>query len=463
MKPVQEKLTSVIRIDDVEIGPTSSRPSSAVFFLLCLIPAFATIVFGAVDNATWVILTVLWLAVILFWLADTWKGSAILLNPSPLVIPLAGMVLIGLIQLLPFGNDGTSVLNRAASRSLSLDPYATRLFVTRLVVYLMYFAACLSFINNEKRLKRAVIFIVVFGAAMAFFGILQRLTNPETIYWLRSAPQAIPFGSFVNQHHFAAFMQMPGGLAFALIFGKEMPRDKKILLAMAVLIMGVAAVFTGSRGGLLGFVAVLAFVAAANFLSQRAAGDSLRPKLMMIAAAGLVISIFGAALLLGGSEGLLRGTGIANADADISSGRIHFWQIAGQIFLAHPFLGAGLDAFGVAFTRFDTGSGVFRVEQAHNEYLQMLADAGVVGLVCVAVFVYLLLRKGIGIVSTAAQGFRRASAVGALGGCVGILIHSFVDFPLRTPSNAFFFLLLAAIATVPVAGSHNSRRRRSST
>lgn len=42
----------------------------------------------------------------------------------------------------------------------------------------------------------------------------------------------------------------------------------------------------------------------------------------------------------------------------------------------------------------------------------------------------------------------RGLAVGAFAGCVGILVHSFVDFPLRTPSNAFFFLLLVVLATL---------------
>ena len=48
---------------------------------------------------------------------------------------------------------------------------------------------------------------------MAFFGILQRLAHPEGIYGFRETPQAIPFGPFVNQHHFAAFMEMTSGVA----------------------------------------------------------------------------------------------------------------------------------------------------------------------------------------------------------------------------------------------------------
>ena len=109
----------------------------------------------------------------------------------------------------------------------------------------------------------------------------------------------------------------------------------------------------------------------------------------------------------------------------------------------HPILGAGYDAFGVAFTRYDTWNGVFRIEQAHNDYLQALADAGIAGFVYVAAFIFWLFKKGFGVIAEATDLFRSSSSVGALAGCFGILIHSFFDFPLRTPVNAFLFLLMA--------------------
>ena len=465
------KKESFFGVEDILIGDRSSGISKAIFCILCFVPVFSTVIFGAVDNMTWVVISVFWAAIILLWLTESWKGTGFLLNPSVLLIPLIGLLLIGLIQLLPLGNGGDG-LNIPVVNSLSLEPYATRFFVLRLVVYIFFFAACLTFINTEKRLKRIVLLVISFGSLMAFFGILQRLANPDGIYGLRGTPQAIPFGPFVNQHHFAAFMQMTGGLAFGLLFGKDTKRDKKILLAIAVLVMGVAAVLTGSRGGLLGFISVLGFVTVVSLSFSRWSDDKSegvsqgKGRLSIIlAGAALMVVIFGAVLFLGGNESLFRGLGIANADADISSGRTHFWGIALRIFLDHPIIGAGFDAFGVAFTKYDTGSGLFRVEQAHNEYLQTLADAGIAGLTCIVGFIYLLFRKGFATVKGVAGGFRKDATIGALAGCCGVMVHSFFDFPLRTPSNAFFFLLLCAIATVPVMISrkHSTRRRRSAT
>ena len=465
MKDSHEIGTSLIHVENVMIGDESSRLSSIIFFLLCFVPIFSTILFGGVDNMTWVIILVFWAAIVFLWLAETWKGRGFLFNPNALQIPLLGLLTIGLVQLLPLGGgsaDGLSGLQ--PSHALSLEPYATRFFVIRLAVYLVFFAACLAFINNERRLKKAVVTVIIFGALMAFFGVLQRLANPDSIYGMRETPQALSFGPFVNQHHFAAFMQLTGGVTLSLLFGKKMSREKRIMLATAIIIMGVSVVLTGSRGGLLGFVGVFLFIILLHFLSSRWSGEgrnesdlsgTQRKIAIAVAGAALIAVIFGVVLFVGGNDSLLRGIGVTKANIDISSGRLHFWPIAISIFLEHPILGAGFDAFGVAFTQHDTWSGALRVDQAHNEYLQTLADSGLAGFVCIAGFIYFLFRKGLGTIANAA-GFRRDAAIGALAGCFGILIHSFFDFPLRTPSNAFFFLLLCAVATVPIGSGRTS-------
>ena len=473
MNDTPEKNQPVSRIEPVAIGDVSSRLSSAIFFLLCMVPAFSTILFGAVDNVTWIIISIFWAAIVLLWLAESSKAKGLLFSPNVLQIPVVGLLLIGLIQLLPLGGGvAGELLSVPSSHALSVDPYATRFFVIRLIVFLVFFGACLTFINNERRLKRVVLLVIIFGASMAFIGIMQRLSTPDGIFGLRKTPQSIPFGPFVNQHHFAAFMQMTAGPAVALMLGQTTGRDKKLLLAMAVLIMGIATLLTSSRGGVLGFGSMIVFVLVVNFFSRKRtrnisgaeAGSSVQRNIVLaVAGVSLVVIAFGVVLFLGGSDSLFRGMGVGNTPADVSSGRFRFWPVAIRIFLEHPVIGAGLDAFGAAFTKFDTGNGTLRVDQAHNEYLQTLADAGLAGFACIAAFIYLLFKRGLATISSVGSSFRRDAAIGALAGCFGILIHSFFDFPLRTSSNAFFFLLLAAIATVVIKTSEDaitSRQRR---
>src|SRR5204863_6587814 len=101
----------------------SSRLSSAIFILLSAIAIFATVLFGAVDTMTWVVLSGMWAVLVLLWLADSWRGAGILLNTSSLQLPLVALLALGLVQLVPLGGG-----------AMSLDPFATRIFIVHLVV-----------------------------------------------------------------------------------------------------------------------------------------------------------------------------------------------------------------------------------------------------------------------------------------------------------------------------------------
>lgn len=451
--------------DASAFGGGESRLSAEIFFLLCAIPVFSAIAYGAVDAWALGFLTFISGVIAVLWIAEAFLTKELRFNSSRLQLPLFALIVIGLIQLLPLRSvDYGELLRFPAAASLSLDAYSTRLFVIQLIVYLLFFAAVLAFVNTQKRLEKTVLMIIVFGALMAFFGILQRLADPEGIYGFRPTPQAIPFASFVNQHHFAAFMNMTLGLTLGLLFGKGVKKDKNMLLIIAAVIMGIALIFTSSRGGILSFFGVLGFLVIPRILDKNDRSEDIaaqnKSKFALIAGVlALIIGLFGAVIMLGGDQSLLRGVGLATS-GDVSSGRSHFWAIALKIFFDYPVLGAGLNAFGVAFTGYDTWNGNNRVEQAHNEYLQILADAGIVGFACVAAFIYLLFKYSLSAIEAAADNvYRKSAARGALAGCFGILIHSFFDFPLRTPANAFFFLLLTVIATVSIPNWKTERKQ----
>jgi O-antigen ligase len=448
----------------ISASEASSRLSKAIFFILCSLPIFTTALFGGVDNTTWAIVSIVWVFIIGLWIAESWKAGGLLVNVEPLQLPLIGLLLIGVIHLMPFGGSAevSELLSVPEAGGLSLDPYATRFFLTKLLIYSVFFAGCLTFVNSESRVKKAAVTIVTFGAFMAFFGIMQRLASPDGIYGMRETPQAIPFGPFVNQHHFAAFMQMTSGITLGFIFGRDLKRDKKTLLVIVFVLMWVAAILTSSRGGLLGMFSVAVFAGVFGLVSgqwtrserssKKVTANLGRNVGIAAAAVGLGLVIVGVVVFIGGGESLLRGIGAAKADSDFSSGRSHYWPTAIKIFLEHPIVGAGFDAFGVAFTKHDTWGGMLRVEQAHNDYLQVLAEGGIAGILCVGAFIFLLFRRSLRAISEG-SGLAREASVGALAGCFGILVHSFFDFPLRTPSNAFFFLLLSSIAVF------TSRRR----
>lgn len=431
-----------------------SRLAKVIVALICAVPIVSTIAYGAVDSWAIGLLAVIVTVIALMWLADTAVYGEFRYSSNPLQLCLLGLIAVAVIQLLPFWSNpaAAEIVSAPVARTLSMDPYATRLFLIRLLILFVFFAAALSYLPGGSRPKRIAILLIVFGTVAAFFGILQKLTTPDAIYGIRPTPQALPFGPFVNQHHFAALMEMTSGLALGLFFGSGIGRDRKIFLAIAAGIMGMAVVFTGSRGGMISYTGVIVFVALASIVrpenSARAETGSARNRnlLVIVSAIGLLLLVVGSVSFLGGGIELLRGIGIENA-TDATSGRSHFWNIAWHVFLDHPILGAGFDAFGVAFTRYDTWNGYYRVEQVHNDYLQTLSDGGVVAFICVLAFIALLMRNGIRAIGNRSNPLARSIATGALAGCFGILIHSFFDFPLRTTANAFVFLLLVVLAT----------------
>jgi len=440
---------------DAVSDPAYQAGGGAIRALLLFVPIVATLVFGGVDWWMLGFLSMVTAVLAAIWLAGAAKGGEFRINTDLIQIPLIGLFVIGLIQLLPLGGGevAAGALSVDANPALSFDPYATRLFLVRLAVCAVFFAAALTFVDTNRRITAFAVALLIFGPSMSFFAILQRLASAEAIYGMRPTPQAIPFGPFVNQHHFAALMEMLSGLALGLLFGGGVTRDKKILVAMGVVVMTVAVVFTGSRGGLISFVTVVVVAAAGSFLYRRGkpgpAGETHANAGQIAVAVGAVAALLavavGTTVYLDSGAGLMRGVG-AGVSGDFSTGRTHFWSIALKIFLDHPVIGAGLDAFGVAYTRYDTWNGMFRVEQAHNDYLQTLADSGILGFACVVGFIVLFFRRAAAGIAGSSDPLMRSIAVGAAAGCTGILIHSFFDFPLRTPANGFVFLLLAVLA-----------------
>jgi O-antigen ligase len=446
---------------------SSTKMGTAAFFLLCLVVAFGVVAYGAVDPLATSLIAVLLFIVVSLWAIESWRSGSIIIPATPLLIPIGGLAAVGLIQLLPLESAMTTA-GVTGSEALSLDPFATRMFVVSLVLLMIFFSASLIFVDSPKRLRKLLIFLLSFGTLMAFFGVLQKLAAPDAIYGLRPTPQAIPFGSYVNQHHFASLMVMLSGPAVGLMVASGIRRDLLPLLLIASGMMAIALLFTGSRGGVISYVAMLGVVALTARKSATIdptsdeGADSVFARLAAPAGFLLLAAVVaGMVILLGAGENLLRGFGLTGGVDDVTSGRLYFWSIALKIFADHPILGAGLDAFGVAFTQYDTRNGLFRVEQAHNEYLQILADAGIVGLAFVVGFIGVFVRQAVASVSSASSKMDLGVRVGALAGCIGVMVHSIFDFPLRTPANAYVFLVLTVIAVQPISLQSSKNRRRS--
>jgi O-antigen ligase len=447
--------------------------SSLIMLLLCSAIITTTLAFGTVHSWALGLFQLSAALVVVCWALDAWRTGTLRLSSNLLQLPLLGLCAVGLIQLLPLGGEQLpgGLLSVEGTRALTLDPSATRVVLIQLGALIVFFSATLSFLDSAARLRLLTRVIIVFGFLLALYGLIQHYVNPSTIYFLREPKQATPFGPYINRHHFAGYMEMTLALPLGLLFAGAVSRERAALYAFPAAVMAVALVATNSRGGIISMAAEILFLVLIFPAARRGADEgrsSSRGARLKWAALrlglgfALVLALLLGSLYFGGEASLSRFVGSVNIE-DPTTGRAHFWRGAIEIIKANPVLGTGLGAFGSAYTRYDTAGGAYRLEQAHNDYLQLLTDAGLIGGLLGLFFVAVLFRQALRRMRSHDR-FRRGVALGALAGCGGVLVHSFFDFTLHTAANGLLFLVLAALATaddrVEQADLHRRRRRR---
>jgi O-antigen ligase len=116
------------------------------------------------------------------------------------------------------------------------------------------------------------------------------------------------------------------------------------------------------------------------------------------------------------------------------------------MFAAHPILGVGLGGYWIGITAHHEASGLMTPQEAHNDYLELLSSAGVIGFaigIWFAIAVVRMMRKNL----AADTGFARAVRFGAVLGLTGVAAHSLVDFGLHIMINAVVFVTLIMLGT----------------
>jgi hypothetical protein len=355
-------------------------PSRFAFLVICVAIVLSALAYGTVHYWALALFNLGALTVLVLWMLDAWRLGNLRVSRNLLQLPLLGALALGLFQLLPLrdassgGGPVTNLVN-----TLSLDPYSTRLVLVQLTTLLIYFAATLVFVDTPHRLHVLVRTIMIFGFVLAIFGLTQSFTSPTKVYWVRELSQSTAFGPFINRHHFAGYMELTIALPLGLLFSGVVDKDKRMLYLFVAGLMGVALVMTTSRGGIISLVAEIVFLVIVTGIwktqNERRKTKSSRLKQIGIRAgmaAALLVGLFFGVLLLGGEFSIYRFIDTVNTN-DPTTGRAHFWAVTLDIIKAHPYVGTGLGAFGVIYTRYDSRNGLFRLEQAHNDYLQVLS------------------------------------------------------------------------------------------
>ena len=416
------------------------RSESTVFqkvsvLALCTTLIFAILAFGAVDDWSTFTLEAATAALFLAWAARQIICRQITLSNNALYPP----------TFLFFG----IILAQIALRQ-SAYGYVTKHQALLYISYGILFLIAAEWLTDEGSRRLFAQVMTIFGTLYAFFALVQGLRLNGRVFWIHS-PQvtgALIYGSYVNSNHYAGLMELLVPIPVVLCAGKLLKGEMRVLAGFCAALMATTIFLSLSRGGMLAFLIEMALFAAVILPK----GRNLRVVVGFIA---LGVVILGLLIVVGNARALGR-------LGDLSPGiRLDITKDCWKMFLRRPVLGWGMGAFPTVYPGYRSFYTNDFVNEAHNDYAQLLVESGVLGFGAMIWFLILLYRHGLPRSRRWEFKWDGAVSLAALLGCTGIVFHSFVDFNLQIPANAAVFYALCALAASKLPRSSGSERRRS--
>jgi len=354
-----------------------------------------------------------------------------------------------------FGNNPAATLHPI---SLNLD--ATRQEIFLLLSHAAIFFVIVSHYRTKDQVKSLVKTILFMGCFLVVFAIIQKMTWNGRIFWVYPVDVDLRNGhriwaSYISYDNFAGYMEMAIPLALGLLLYRaprittlpDAPLTLKIarfmasenitpysLLFLLVLLLAAALIATFSRGGILAFVFSSLFFAA---ITRRR--RSLKQKTGFLALLAAVIFVVAVVASWDRLEDRF-----ADLEQDHVS-RLSIWQDSIGIVRDYPVLGTGLGTFKNAGMRYQTSMSRFLFDHAHNDYLELLTDTGIVGFLLGIGIALVFFRNAYRRWRQKRNMFGKCIGAGGLTSLVALAVHSFVDFNLHIPANALLFSVIAAI------------------
>lgn len=448
--------------------------SRTIFASLLLLLFLAPIPYGTVDSWWQALIECAVFALTALWLIDWLLTGRLKLSAHlTLLAPLLALCAFALVQTMPLWPQPTPV--GLLRRAISFDPYETRLAAVRLLTLTLALALLLRYTDSPRRLRLLVYTVIGIGLISALFGLTRQVAQRGATGFL--LPRLLPnsgYAQFINKNHFAFLAELSLGLLAGLVVGRGVPRQRLLLYGALAIPLWTALVLSNSRGGILAMLCQTLFLGIsfnlrpgapqaptvpdrANRSANRAVTTSLRLTLVV----ALLASIVSGMIWLGGDP---LATRLASVREEVGTettepthtGRAAIWQASWRLWLAHPITGSGLGGYWMAITAYHDGSGELVPQQAHNDYLELLASGGLIGAALAIWFIAALLKRARRQLADP-EPFRRAVALGALTGLFGVAVHSLVDFGLHLTGIA-----LLAVALVVLATNEETQRRLAS-
>jgi O-antigen ligase len=395
---------------------------------LCVLLAGSVLAFGAVEVWSESLLEIAAALLFLFWAVLAFRKQSGTISWSPLYWPLLGFIALGLLQLI-FHATAYGFLTRTA--------------LLELVAYFLVFFLSSQAFRTRSELSRLAWFVILLCFAISLFGIIQYFTSGTELYWSQNLQTGgAPFGPYVNRNHFAGFVELTLPIGLAMLAFQGVHRELFPLASLLTIVPISALFLSGSRAGIIGLLFEMAVLALLLRTGPTLAWKG--PRWVWFG----VVTLITLALIAWVGVGMARER-FSNLNLhDVSlDRRVSMCRGAARIFLDYPIKGCGLGTLIAVYPRYETAYDGRVVDHVHNDYMETLAETGLLGGLCGLSFLWLLYREARKNFVAEQRPFSRALHAGAITGVSGILLHSFVDFNLHIPANALLFLLMAYLAT----------------
>ena len=414
------------------------------------------------------------------WRSRRWRPR----RPTSLEIALLAIVLGMAIQLVPLPLAMFTRIQPAADRflsnfsllynlqppawhPLSIDPAQTAIALGLAVGNALLLAGLVR-LSERMDLEWLADRLAWFGLGLTLLAFVQKAlaagSETELVYGVwHPVYGGVPFGPFINRNHFAGWMAMLMPLVMAYSCGvlERAPslrsRDaggwiqwvarpavsQFLFIAFSVLVMGTGVALTRSRSGILGFA--VALLVLAMFMWRRAKGRGVR-----VLAGVYVVSLILGAVVWAGAQATVSKFSLS--ESDLLQGRLPAWHDTMHIVSDFPVFGSGMGTYGTAMLLYQTGDRTALYQQSHNDYVQLLAEGGLLVVIPAVWLIGLAAARIRRRLASADDPMRSWLRVGAIAGLAGIATQSLVDFTLQMPGVRPLFVLLLAIALHRSAG-----------
>ncbi|MFC1892056.1 O-antigen ligase family protein [Thermodesulfobacteriota bacterium] len=376
-------------------------------------------------------ITIIALAAFLMEKSLTWEWEWI---KTPLDLPILCLLLLCLLS------TAYSMNRRISLSSILL-----------LFNYLTIFYLTIHTFNTRRRLRGLIYLIIGIAVFLSIFGLFKKFGMNPFPWWdygdIRYHPLALS-STYGNQNHLAGYMEMVLPLVLGLLlFGYN--TGKLFILAYFSLLILVALILSLSRGGWIGILLGLSFMAVMLLSSSY----FKRKKLLISAIVG---AVFLALIVLASTPVVEEFRTLAEKDQTPSIyGRTKIWGGVLDMIEDYPVIGSGPGTFSTIFTRYQPPGMSARFFMAHNDYLQFVSETGLILIPIIMWVIVALYRNGFKKLRNPSR-LVQGTTLGAMTGITAMLVHSIVDFNLHIPANTILFTVLAAIVVAPRPESDES-------